>query len=121
MAETKEKRYVSDNAQLMVEWDREANDKMMFYPHNVTLGNNALKVHWTCAYGHKWQATVHSRFKLKTNCPYCSGRYATIETSLATMNPALSSQWDYSKNERLTPLNVKPFSLIHFPISNINK
>ena len=47
VAEKKEKRYVSDNAQLMAEWDREKNAD--FTPSRLTLGSqkkyggNALK------------------------------------------------------------------------------
>ena len=40
MAEKKEKRYVSDNAQLMAEWDWEKNNELNFDPRTLTLGNN---------------------------------------------------------------------------------
>ena len=110
MADKKEKQYVSDNAQLMAEWDWAENERDMYNPHKITLGNNIIKVHWMCDRGHHWQATVYARNSLKTNCPYCSGRYATPETSLATTNPGLAGQWDYSKNGDITPEQVKQFS-----------
>ena len=39
MAEKKEKRYVSDNAQLMAEWNWEKNDILDFNPNTLTLGS----------------------------------------------------------------------------------
>ena len=112
MAEKKDKQHVSDNAQLMAEWDWNKNSAELFHPQKITLGNNKLKIHWVCEKGHSWQATVYSRHSLKTNCPFCSGRYATPETSLLTKNPVLAKQWDYSKNGDVTPETVKPYS--HF-------
>ena len=38
MAEDNEKRYVSDNAQHMAEWDRIKNNKLALYPNNITCG-----------------------------------------------------------------------------------
>ena len=38
MAEKKEKRYVSDNAQLMEEWDWESNRILGYDPAKITLG-----------------------------------------------------------------------------------
>ena len=39
MPENKEKRYVSDNAQLMAEWDLEKNNELNFDPKKLTLGS----------------------------------------------------------------------------------
>ena len=39
MAEKKEKRYVSDNGQLMSEWNWEKNNRMDFDPKTLTLGS----------------------------------------------------------------------------------
>ena len=38
VAEKKEKRYVSDNAQLMSEWDWEKNKEFNLYPDQITCG-----------------------------------------------------------------------------------
>lgn len=48
------------------------------------------KALWTCG-EHKWESKVGSRSK-GSGCPYCSGRKATPETCLATVNPELASQ-----------------------------
>lgn len=40
-------------------------------------------------------------------CPYCSGKRVLIGfNDLQTMNPSLSSEWNYEKNEGLTPQDV---------------
>ena len=39
MAETKEKKYVSDNAQLMLEWNWEKNGELNFNPKTLTISN----------------------------------------------------------------------------------
>ena len=39
MAENKEKRYVSDNAQLMAEWDWEKNNELGLYPQKISYEN----------------------------------------------------------------------------------
>jgi hypothetical protein len=39
MAEKNEKRYVSDNAQLMAEWDWEKNAALGFEPQKLTCGS----------------------------------------------------------------------------------
>ena len=58
MTEKKEKRYVSNNAQLMSEWNWERNTD--FDPVQLTLGSNK-KVWWRCSQGHEWQATIYDR------------------------------------------------------------
>lgn len=91
---------------LAKEWHPEKNEDLTAY--DVTPGSNK-KVWWKCEKGHEWQTFVYNRSK-GINCPFCSGRFATIETCLATVNPSLAKQWHPVKNEKLTPSNVKPFS-----------
>ena len=74
MAEKKEKRYVSDNAQLMTEWDWEKNTVLGFDPQELTCGSGKI-VWWKCSKGHNWEARIADRESGK-GCPYCSGRYA---------------------------------------------
>ena len=63
MAEKKEKRYVSDNAQLMAEWDWEKNIDIS--PSDITLGSGK-KVWWKHWHNeakqwHFWQASIANR------------------------------------------------------------
>lgn len=54
VAEKKGKRYVSDNAQLMAEWDWEANNRLGHNPSNLLLGSNK-RACWICSdCGHRW-------------------------------------------------------------------
>lgn len=68
------------------------------------------KVWWKCKHGHEWLATVNNRSTLGRGCPYCSGRNATSENCLSAMNPQLANQWHPTKNENLSPKDVKPNS-----------
>ena len=107
MAEKKEKRYVSENAQLMAEWNWERNTDVV--PSQLTLGSNK-KAWWKCHKGHEWQATIKSRNE-GNGCPYCSGRFAIKgENDLQTVNPTLAKEWHNEKNNGLTPMNVLPNS-----------
>ena len=103
MAEKKEKKYVSDNAQLMAEWNWEKNDGIL--PSKVTIKNNR-KVWWKCKEGHEWQAVVSSR-SAGNNCPICANqKILSGYNDLATLNPTLASEWHPTKNENLTPAVV---------------
>ena len=107
MAEKNEKHYVSDNAQLMAEWDWEKNGDIS--PQELALGSKK-KVWWRCQKGHQWHAAISSR-NIGKGCPYCSGRVAIKgENDLQTVNPSLASEWDYEMNKGLTPNDILPNS-----------
>ena len=100
MAEKKEKQYVSDNARLMAEWDWEKNREFGFDPSQLTYGSNK-KVWWKCLQGHRWEAIIHHRIE-GTQCPFCSGKYPIKgKTDLNTVNPILSQEWCFEKNNGL--------------------
>ena len=109
MAEKKEKRYVSDNARLMAEWDWEKNNALGLDPQKLTCGSGR-KVWWKCVHNHEWEATIFNRTKGR-GCPYCVGRYAIKgENDLQTVNSVLAKEWNYEKNYGLTPTEVMPNS-----------
>jgi len=109
MAEKKEKKYVSDNAQLMAEWNWEKNDELGFDPNKLTCGSHS-KVWWKCSKGHEWQVAIADRNR-GSGCPYCSGRYAIKgKNDLQTINPVLAEEWNYEKNDGLIPSDVMPNS-----------
>ncbi len=92
---TIKKEYVSENSQLIKEWDWEKN--IQFDPTKLTLGSDK-KVWWKCGEEHEWQATIGNRRRGK-GCPYCSGRVATQgKNDLLTVNPTLAKEWNYEKN-----------------------
>ena len=100
-----EKKYVIDNAKLMAEWDWKKNNELGFNPETLTLGSNK-KVWWKCSKGHEWLAVIANRNK-GFSCPYCSGRYIIKgENDLQSVNPLLAKDWNYEKNNGLTPADI---------------
>ena len=69
VAEKKEKRYVSDNAQLMAEWDWENNTDS---PYSITHGS-ANVCFWKCSTcGYRWKTPAYSRGSNGCGCPQCA-------------------------------------------------
>ena len=91
MAEKKEKRYVSDDAQLMAEWYWKRNTDTT--PTTLTLGNNK-KVWRKCCIWHEWEATENNGSK-GHGCPYCAGQKAIDSINdLLTVNPVTELEID---------------------------
>ena len=91
------------NPILAIEWNHEKNNGLT--PADVSPNSNK-KVWWKCSKGHEWQAIIQGRNK-GAGCPYCSGRYAIKGVNdLQTVNPALAKEWNYEKNNGLTPADV---------------
>ena len=107
VAENKEKRYVSDNAQLMAEWNWEKNRASGLEPHKLTYGSEK-KVWWKCSKGHEWQAIINNRTSTKPQgCPYCSNHRILVGfNDLATTHPGLIKEWHYIKNASVSPQHV---------------
>ena len=102
-----EKKYLIDNPKLMAEWNFEKNIDLD--PSKITLGSGK-KVWWKCKKGHEWEASTSSRNK-GSGCPYCFGRNAIKgENDLQTVNNILAKEWNYEKNNDLTPADVLPNS-----------
>ena len=105
MDKNKEKRYVSDNAQLMTEWNWERNNELGVYPHEIT-SHSGKKVWWKCSKGHSFDAIVANRSNGK-GCPYCSGhKVLSGINDLATLYPNIAKEWDTEKNGDLLPTMV---------------
>ena len=90
------------NPQLAEEWNYEKNGGLI--PNEVACGSNK-KVWWKCRRGHEWEASVNNRNRT-SDCPYCSGKRACEDNSLATLNPKLAEEWHYEKNRDLTSNDV---------------
>ena len=105
MDKNKEKRYVSDNARLMAEWNWERNNELGVYPHEIT-SHSGKKVWWKCSKGHSFDAIVANRSNGK-GCPYCSGhKVLSGINDLATLYPNIAKEWDTEKNGDLLPTMV---------------
>ena len=92
--------------ELVKEWHPTKNGKLT--PADVTPFSGR-KAWWRCGQGHQWQTVIAHRSK-GHGCPYCSGRFASKENCLRTKNPALAKEWHPTKNGKLTPRDVTPFS-----------
>ena len=107
MEEKKEKQYVSDNVRLLKEWNWEKNTDVS--PDQLVCGSKR-KVWWCCDKGHEWEAVISSRNGGK-GCPYCAGRYVIKgENDLRTVNPVLANEWNYERNNGLSPVDILPNS-----------
>ena len=92
-----------DRPDLVSEWHPTKNGALK--PEDVTR-SAPIKVWWLCSENHEWDAYINNRNKVgrKDGCPYCSGRYATPETSLAHLHPTIAKEWDYDKNKTVPEL-----------------
>jgi len=87
---------------LAEQWDAAANGTLTAA---VTSGSDR-RVGWRCAHGHTWAARIYSRTR-GTGCPYCAGRLATPQTSLAALRPDLAAEWAHDLNGDLAPTTVR--------------
>jgi hypothetical protein len=95
------------NPALAKEWNYKRNGESKPEDHSI---NTPKKVWWVCNKGHEWQARISHRNN-GSGCPYCSGRNAVAgENDLQTVNPSLAKEWNYEKNDGLTPADVLPNS-----------
>lgn len=88
---------------LLAQWDREQNEAID--PFALAPGSNR-KVWWKCRRGHQWLATVASRARRGSGCPYCAGKRADADSCLASLRPDLTGQWHPSRNRPLEPTDI---------------
>ncbi|MBT4035061.1 MAG: zinc-ribbon domain-containing protein [Candidatus Marinimicrobia bacterium] len=79
-------------------------------PHEVTAGSHK-KVWWKCDKGsdHIWETSVYHRTSGE-GCPVCSNNMLVESNSLGAVYPNLASEWHTTKNGKLTPADVQPYS-----------
>jgi len=91
------------NPELAKEWNYEKNGNIR--PEHFAM-SSGKKAWWKCQKGHEWQARIADRNSGK-GCPYCSGQKVLKGSNdLQTINPALAKEWNYEKNNGLTPEDV---------------
>ena len=102
-----EKTLLSEFPELAEEFHPNKNDPLT--PNSIAPQSNK-KIWWIGKCGHEWQATVTNRTHRKSGCPFCAGKKPIVgQTDLATVFPSISSEWDYAKNEPISPHDVTPF------------
>mmetsp|Transcript_1971 Transcript_1971/g.3013 ORF Transcript_1971/g.3013 Transcript_1971/m.3013 type:complete len:491 (-) Transcript_1971:264-1736(-) len=86
-------------------------------PDNICIGSGK-KVWWTCSLypSHIWQASVLSRAKHKSNCPWCSNMtgFVSTERSLAALHPEIARELHPEKNGPIPATQLAPFSTYRF-------
>ena len=101
VAEVKEKRFLSDNAQLMAAWDYEKNGELN--PAELTCGSEK-KVWWKCPKGHSYQQIIQRKTSRNLGCPVCSGHLTVSGVNdFATFYPEAAKEWHPTKNGELLP------------------
>lgn len=86
----------------MSEWNWQKNNELGLNPSRISHCSGE-RAWWTCAEGHEWYALISNRTK-GSGCPYCSNRKVLVGyNDLATTNPSLAEEWNYEKNNNLTP------------------
>ena len=94
----------STNPTVANEWNYEKNTCLL--PTMISSGSNK-KVWWKCSLGHEWQAAIVERAVRGTGCPYCANQKVLIGfNDLATTNPDVALDWNYSKNQELLPTMI---------------
>ncbi len=76
-------------------------------PANVAV-NSHKKVFWLEPCGHEFEMSIASRTRRPLSCKFCSG-HAISEgiNDLATTHPKLIDEWDFQKNQGMSPTQVQ--------------
>ncbi len=96
---------LSEYPQIVEEWDYEKNKGLT---PDIVSAYSQKKVWWKCkSYGHSYEAIIGNRTKNGSSCPYCSNQKALSGfNDLATKNPKLCLEWDYNKNDGVSPQHI---------------
>ena len=91
------------------EWHPTKNNKLL--PKDITY-KNRKKIWWQCIKNekHVWLTTINSRTRLKTGCPFCSGRQATKENNLLKLYPDVAKEIHKTLNDKIDPAKITPVS-----------
>lgn len=105
---SKEKTFAHLHPDLASLWHFEKN-----YPAtpDEVFARSGKKVWWKCPNfdDHEWEAPPRN-LSVGKGCPFCAGRKVSRSMSLGNTNLSLSSEWDFKKNDPLTPFDVLPGS-----------
>lgn len=98
--------------ELAAQWHPTRNGDM--HPAKL-LPSSSYNAWWKCDNGedHVWRRMVsrrvHPRSSIENKCPFCSG--ADLHSnSLASCRPDLASEWDYERNQGITPETISKSS-----------
>ena len=104
------KKYVSDNARLMAEWNFSKNDALSLNPYNLSVNSN-VSAWWICSKcKNEIFTSIRSR-KKSEECKKCSlitrtKKWLNQRGSFADKHPELVAEWHPSKNGELLPSQI---------------
>lgn len=98
---------LSQRRQIVEEFDYEKNWPLE--PRHLSRGSQEL-IWFKCSFGHSWQTYPLTRTAGGSNCPYCSGKFASIERNLETIFPSVAEEWHPTKNKGVSPSDVLPYT-----------
>ena len=91
------------NPDLAKEWNYEKNGDLK---PDMVMANSGKQVWWKCNKGHEWEAIICSR-NTGNICPYCAWQKVLKGyNDLSTINSKLAKEWNYKKNNDLTPSEI---------------
>lgn len=97
------KTFASERPSEAKQWDYSKNDGMT--PMQFAPQANK-KVWWICENGHSYEKRIADRYN-GGGCPYCAGKKVLAGyNDLATICPDIAAQWNYEKNNGITPETV---------------
>ena len=83
-------------------WDYEKNS---ISPYEISHGADKM-IHFKCKLNHEFTALLYA-FVKTLNCPVCKNKKVLIGfNDLATTHPELAKEWNYEKNNGITPQNI---------------
>lgn len=96
---------LEQNPDLAKEWHPTKNIELT--ASDVSKGTNR-KVWWLCPKGHSYEAAIKNRTKniRPSGCPYCSGRKAVPDKTLAAHSPEVSTEWHSTKNSPIKATEI---------------
>lgn len=94
--------------ELMEDWSFALNKGV---DENSLAPNSSVKYWWECPKGHEWKSACANRFK-GSGCPFCSGnRTEKGINTLGDKSPEVADEWNYSKNNGISPFDVHSGSI----------
>lgn len=90
------------HAELMEEWHPTENAHLD--PYTISIGSGR-KVVWVCKNNstHIWKASIVSRARRNTGCPYCANQKVDDTNSLLAKFPEVAKEWHPTKNGNKSP------------------
>jgi Probable Zinc-ribbon domain len=82
--------------ELAAEWEATRNEAAAC---DVVAGSS-LRAWWRCARdpSHEWCATIATRVRQRSGCPFCAGKRVTPDRSLAHRAPEVAVEWHPTRN-----------------------